>query len=293
MKTTWPTTEQAMLKRLFKEPLVHFLLLALAIFAVYGLFNGAGAQQPGGIVVTAPKVEQMAALFAKTWQRPPTPDELKGLIDDYVKEEILVRQALELGLDKDDTVVRRRLRQKMEFLADAQTPAPTEADLQAYLDAAPDAFRIDGALAFQQVFLNAQRRGEAVNRDAASMLEMLSADPDADYAALGDATQLPAELPLSSEASIGQTFGAGFADALAKAPVGTWTGPVVSSFGVHLVRVTGREPGRVPTLAEVRGEVVREWTNARRKELDDQRFAELLKNYTVSIAPLSAGSAIQ
>lgn len=293
MKTTWPTTEQAMLKRLFKEPLVHFLLLALAIFAVYGLFNGAGAQQPGGIVVTAPKVEQMAALFAKTWQRPPTPDELKGLIDDYVKEEILVRQALELGLDKDDTVVRRRLRQKMEFLADAQTPAPTEADLQAYLDAAPDGFRIDGTLAFQQVFLNAQRRGEAVNRDAASMLEMLSADPDADYAALGDATQLPAELPLSSEASIGQTFGAGFADALAKAPVGTWTGPVVSSFGVHLVRVTGREPGRVPTLAEVRGEVVREWTNARRREFDDQRFAALLKNYTVTIAPLSAGSATQ
>src|SRR5690606_13784774 len=102
-----------MLKRLFKEPLVHFLLLALVIFAAYGLFNGAGAQQPAGIVVTTPKVEQMAALFAKTWQRPPTPDELKGLIDDYVKEEILVRQALELGLDKDDTVVRRRLRQKM------------------------------------------------------------------------------------------------------------------------------------------------------------------------------------
>ena len=274
----------------WREPLVHFLAIGAALFLVFAWRGGSGSSR---IVVTGPKIEQLTAVFDKTWQRLPTAEELKGLIDDYVKEEILVRQALELGLDKDDTVVRRRLRQKMEFLADAQTPAPTEADLQSYLDAAPDAFRIDGTLAFQQVFLNAQRRGEAVNRDAASMLEMLSADPDADYAALGDATQLPAELPLSSEASIGQIFGADFAGALAKAPVGTWTGPVVSSFGVHLVRVTGREPGRVPTLAEVRGEVVREWTNARRKEFDDQRFAELLKTYTVTIAPLSAGTATQ
>ncbi|MEW9808261.1 peptidyl-prolyl cis-trans isomerase [Mesorhizobium sp. ZMM04-5] len=282
-----------MLKKIVREPLVHFLLLALAIFAVYGLFEGASAKKPDSIEVSVPKIEQMVSIFVKTWQRPPTPGELKGLIDDYVKEEIYVRQALDLGLDKDDTVIRRRLRQKMEFLADAETPVPTEADLQAYLDGAPDAFRIDGTVAFQQVFLNGQQRGEAVAQDAAAMLATLTGNPGADLSALGDATMLPPEMPLSTQASVAQTFGPEFAAAVARAPAGTWTGPIASAFGLHLVRVTDRVEGRVPALDEVREAVAREWTNDRRRELEDERFAELLKSYTVTIARLPGDTASQ
>lgn len=276
-----------MLRRLFKEPLLHFLLIALAIFAAYGLFSDANTREPdSSIVVTAPKIEQMATLFARTWQRPPSAGELKGLIDDHVKEEILVRQALALGLDKDDTVVRRRLRQKMEFLTEAETPAPTEAELDAYLKANPAAFEIDAMLAFEQVFLNPERHSDRIGEDAAAVLDALR-KPGADPGLMGDATLLPAELPLSGKAVIGQSFGGGFAEALDKAPVGQWTGPLASGFGVHLVRVTERVPGRTPALDEVRDDVLREWTNARRVELEDQRLAELLKGYTVTVESMA------
>lgn len=284
-----------MLKRLYKEPLLHFLALALAIFAAHGLLGDGGARAPDSIVVTAPKVEQMATLFARTWHRAPSPDELKGLIDDHVKEEILVRQALALGLDRDDTVVRRRLRQKMEFLteADAEMLEATEADLQAYLETHPDMFRVGRLLAFQQVFLNPLQRGEAIDEDAAALLEALQAAPDADISARGDPTLLPPELPPSDDASIGPIFGADFAAALDGAPEGQWMGPVASTFGLHLIRVTESIPGRMPTLEEVRDAVVREWTNAQRGELEDRRFAELLKGYTITIESPAATEAGQ
>ncbi|PKA45564.1 hypothetical protein CWR43_00520 [Rhizobium sullae] len=274
-----------------KEPLVHFLALALLIFAGYGLLGADTDDKPDSIVVTAPKIEQMAAVFTKTWQRPPTADELKGLIDDHVKEEILVRQALELRLDRDDTVVRRRLRQKMEFLnaADAESLTATDAELDAYLNANAAVFEIDPMLAFQQVFLNPQRHGATITIDAASVLEVLLTDPAKDHALLGDPTLLPPDLPLSGETSIAQTFGTEFVEELDKAPLSQWTGPVTSSFGLHLIWVSERVPGRVPALDEIREAVAREWTNAKRKELEDQRFAELLKRYVVRIeSPVGA-----
>ncbi|MGO7904985.1 peptidyl-prolyl cis-trans isomerase [Rhizobium leguminosarum] len=282
-----------LLKRVLREPLVHFLALALLIFAGYGLLGANTDDKPDSIVVTAPKIEQMATVFTKTWQRPPTAEELKGLIDDHVKEEILVRQALEIGLDRDDTVVRRRLRQKMEFLnaADAETLTATDAELDAYLKANATTFEIDPMLAFQQIVLNPQRHGEAIEQKSAAILEVLLSQPAADPTSLGDASLLPPELPLTSKTSIGQTFGADFAEELDKIPAGQWTGPVNSGFGLHLIRVTERLPGRVPTLDEVRDAVAREWTNAKRKELENQRFAELLKRYVVSIeSPAGAGT---
>jgi hypothetical protein len=281
------------LKRVLREPLVHFLLLALLIFAGYGLFGADTDDKPGRIVVTSPKIEQMAALFTKTWQRPPTAEELKGLIDDHVKEEILVRQALELGLDRDDAVVRRRLRQKIEFLntTDAEGLRATDVELDAFLKANPAIFEIDPMLAFQQIVLNPQQHGGAIKQNAAALLEVLRSQPAADPASLGDASLLPPELPLTSKTSIGQTFGTDFAQQLEKAPPGQWTGPVVSSFGLHLIRVSERVPGRVPALNEVRAAVAREWTNAKRAELEHQRFAELLKRYTVSIESPAGGES--
>jgi hypothetical protein len=277
------------LKRVLREPLVHFLALALLIFAGYGLVGADTDDKPDRIVVTASKIEQMASVFTKTWQRSPTAEELKGLIDDYVKEEILVRQALELGLDRDDTVVRRRLRQKMEFLntADAEALTATDAELGAYLEANAATFEIDPLLAFQQVFFNPQRRGDTISRDAASILEALLTNPATDLGVFGDPTLLPPDLPLSGKASIGQTFGDDFAEELSKAPLGQWSGPINSAFGLHLIRVTERVRGRVPALDEVRDAVAREWTNAKRAELERQRFADRLKRYVVSIESLA------
>ncbi|NVD41937.1 peptidyl-prolyl cis-trans isomerase [Ensifer sp. HO-A22] len=271
-----------------REPLLHFLALALLIFAANGLLGG-NAKAPDEIVVTAAKIEQMAALFDKTWQRSPTAGELKGMIDDYIKEEILVRQALELGLDRDDAIVRRRLRQKMEFLS-ADPVTATNPELEDYLEANPAAFATDTKLAFEQVFLNPTRHGKTIAEDAAALLANLRSNDTADPASLGDVSLLPAVVQLTSRSAIDQFFGGSLAEGLEKAPLGQWTGPIASSFGLHLVRVSKHEPGRMPKLEDVRDDVAREWGNAKRAELERQRFAELLARYQISVeTPTAAG----
>jgi hypothetical protein len=274
------------MKRLLREPLLHFTALALLIFIAYQILSPAGPQSRAGtIVVSAGKIEQMAAIFARTWQRPPSPEELKGLIDEHVIEEIYVREALALGLDTDDTVIRRRLRQKMEFMTSADVDAltPTDADLQAYLDANPDAFSEPPQVAFQQVFLNPDRHPGSLDDTAAALFETLRADPAADLSLLGDASLLPADLPLSSVVRIDRVFGPDIAAAVERAEPLVWTGPVASPYGLHLIRVTGREPGRSPDLPDIRDTVLREWSNAKRLEVEAARMNELLGRYEIRI----------
>lgn len=274
-----------MLKSLIKEPLVHFLFAGLAIFILYGTLNSSDEASPDEIVITSARMEQLTGLYAKTWQRPPSPQELKGLIDDYVKEEIYYREALALGLDKDDTVIRRRLRLKMEFLsnADAEAVVPEDSDLEAYLKANPQKFERDALTAFRQVFLSPERRGDKMDQEVITILEVLRADPSVDLSTIGDATLLPSEMPLTSTFAIAQTFGSPFADRVAEASPGVWTGPIKSSFGLHLVYVSEHTPGRLPAMAEIRDLVAREWLNDKRKSLEEQRLAELLKRYKVRI----------
>jgi PPIC-type PPIASE domain len=275
-----------MLGRLLREPLVHFLAFALIVFVVYrALAPAAGGGTSGRIVVTGEKVEQMAARFAQIWQRPPTAQEIKGLIDEQVKEEIYVREALSLGLDKDDTVIRRRLRQKMELLSDAGADAlsSTDAELDAYLKAHQEKFAVSPAISFQQVFLNPERQGVGIDQTAASIQKTLKSDPEIEATTLGDASLLPAEMPLTSLLSIRHMFGREFAEAIGNAEVGVWTGPFASSFGLHIVRVSERREGRIPALAEVRDAVVREWTNDKRKELENDHLNTLLKQYEVTV----------
>lgn len=285
-----------MLRRILMEPMVHFSAIALLIFAVYfAMTPTPDAPAAGQIVVSAAKIEQMAVIFAKTWQRPPSPAELKALIDDYVKEEIYVREAIALGLDQDDTVVRRRLRQKMEFFSDAEADVspPTEADLQAYLTDHPDAFAIDPKTAFQQVFLSPDARGDSIGLDAEALLTALQSSPGTDPATLGDASLLPPEMGPTITTDIAKTFGPEFADAVARLPPGTWEGPIASGFGLHLVRVSEHTPGQLPPLADVRDAVLREWKNARTQSLADARMTELISQYEVTIEAVQTGVATQ
>lgn len=279
-----------MLKRVLHEPLLHFTLAAVVIFIAYGLLAPSNERATDDIVVSAPKVEQLAAVFAKAWQRPPSPEELKGLVDAYVKEEIDVREALALGLDQGDTVIRRRLQQKIQFMTDAgaDAVAPTDADLQAYLDAHPAKFEVATETGFEQVFLNPARRGEGVDAEATVILASLQANPALEPATLGDASLLPAHMPPTDGASIGNTFGPEFAAAVSAAPAGRWIGPVASSFGLHLVRVSEHRPGRLPALVDIRDAVLREWTNDRRGAIEAERLDALLKRYRVVVeAPVA------
>ena len=156
------------MNRILREPLLHFLLLGAAIFAAYSLVSQRSGDEPGNIVISAGQVAAIELGFTRTWHRPPTRDELEGLIRDRVREEVYYREAMALGLDKDDTIIRRRLRQKMEFLTDdvVAQAQPTDAELNAYLTAHPDSFRVQREFTFSQVYLNPDKHGEHLARDS-------------------------------------------------------------------------------------------------------------------------------
>jgi hypothetical protein len=266
-------------RRVLREPLLHFLLLGLALFLYYGRV---APDDDGGkrIVVSQAQADLLATQFQATWSRPPTADELQGLVESYVRDEILYREGRSLGLDQDDAVIKRRVRQKLDVMIEesiAQNP-PTDADLQAYLDANPETFRKPPVVSFEQVYFGADGDVDAKLARARALLQQ-GADP----ATLGQPTLLPArqdDVPLDL---VARDFGKEFADALAGLTVGEWSQPVSSGFGMHLVRLNALQPAQVPALDAVRDIVAREWENARRKRAQAAALAELRKKYEVEI----------
>jgi hypothetical protein len=274
------------LKVVLREPLVQFLLLGALLFLYFERSEGGAGPGSRRIVVTPGLVQHLASGFARTWQRPPTDPELKGLVDDYVKEEIAAREAVSMGLDRDDAIIRRRLRQKLEFLVeDASLQAPvTDSELQAWLDQHPDAFRGESRVALRQVYLSTDRHGASVHVDANRLLARLrAAGPGAETTSLGDPSMLPAALPLGPLADVARAFGSDFADRIDALEPGRWTGPIESPFGVHLVLVEERVVPSRPALADVRSLVERELTAERRQTQLAALYDRLLQKYTVTI----------
>lgn len=272
------------------EPLVHFLLLGVALFGVYALAGDRAADSSGEIVVTQGQVEQLVIGFSRTWQRPPTEQELKGLVEDYIREEVLYREAKAMGLDEDDTIVRRRLRQKLEFLTEdeaSQAAAPTEQELQAYLDANSDTYREEPKLTFEHVFFSRERREKSAEPDAKAVLAQLNGKRAArvNLDTAGDPSLLPIEMHSSPRSEIAALFGEDFSQQLLEAEVGRWAGPIESSYGLHLVLVRGRVPGSVPELAKVRDAVLRDLLAERRAQALDAAYSKLRQRYTVVVEP--------
>lgn len=268
-----------------REPLLHFLLLGAGLFLLFRLVGG-DSQAPKEIVVTEARVEALAENFARTWMRPPTAQELTGLVDDYVKEEIFYREAVTMGLDRDDIVIRRRLRQKLEFISEdvATAVEPTEQQLQGYLDEHAEKFLEPARLSFQQVFFSPERRGEAAMRDAEQLLaELRAGRGPADPAESGDPTLLPPGLEAATPQQIASTFGEDFAVQLDEAPVRQWTGPLRSSFGWHVLRVAERIPGATPSLQQIRPIVAREWQSEQRRKLSDDFYQAMRSQYDVRV----------
>ena len=267
--------------RLLREPLLHFLLLGALLFVLYGWLNRGALQAPDEVVVDQARVDGLVTQFERVWQRPPTQTELQGLVDHWVREEIIYREGVAAGMERDDEVVRRRVVQKMAFLTDGMAAdVPTEADLQDWLRQHPDAYRVAPIYTLQQVYFDPARHGDQLDRTIATATAALQRNPQA---RVGDPTMLPARLDQTSADQVARTFGERFADALAALPDGRWSGPVVSGFGVHLVRIHSRTPGRVPTLAEVRKEVERDLLNARSRQASEEFYKALRKRYTVKV----------
>jgi PPIC-type PPIASE domain len=268
-----------------RDPLVGFLLLSVGVFAFYGLAGARGGDEARLIVVTRAEVEGLKAGFSRAWLRSPDDAELRALVEDHVRTEVLAREAVAMGLDRDDSVIRRHLRTKLETIADESVRVkPSEAELAAYLAAKPEVFRQDPRFTFRQVFLNPDRRGEALERDAKQLLDKLQQlGSDAETTKLGDTTLLEPAMKGASRSEVARTFGEAFATELLPLEIGRWQGPVVSSYGVHLVLLEERQEGRVPELDEVRAAVEREWSVAQVQAAKQAFYDRLRRRYVVII----------
>ena len=275
-----------LMKKLLKDPLLHFLLIGALLFLVFGLIKNPAGDQENRIVITRGDIEALQANFTRTWQRPPMEDEISGLIEDRVRDEIAYREAVAMGLDQGDSVIRRRLRMKMELLVEdvAGLSQPTDEDLEAYLAEHRESFHQQPQVSFKQVYLNVDKRGIGVEDAAQEILARLSAaGRDADPESYSDSNMLPKELPLYYIKDIGRLFGADFSRQILQVEPGKWTGPVWSSYGLHLVYVRERIEGRDPDLDEVRKEVEREWSAMQRREFKEKTYNKLRQRYTVVI----------
>jgi len=275
-------------KSLLREPLVHFLLLGAALFALDAWLRPASTPALNTeIVVSEARIRNLAQNFRRTWQRPPTRQELDGLVEAHVREEVLYREALALGLDRDDTIIRRRLQQKMEFIAEeaAALAEPTDQELEQYLAAHAEAFRVEPRITFMQVFLDPRKRATTLEADVRRLLGTLNtAGASTDPAAVGDTLMLlEARYEKASPSEIARMFGADFAEALVKQPVGTWSGPVASGYGAHLVKVESLTSEGTPALEQVRPLVLREWSNAKRQEIARAFYEKLRAKYRISV----------
>jgi hypothetical protein len=282
-----PRPAGSVLRRLLREPLLHFLVFGAAVFALYRVTSGRSAAD-NRILVSVARQRSLAETFRLIWQRPATEPELRALVADYVREEVLVREAVRLGLDQDDPVVRRRLRTRMDVFFDDTSPValPTDAQLQAFVDAHPAAFRTDSRISFVQVYLSPARQGAQMEERARRVKEALDrAPPTTDGSALGDQSMLGTHFEAVSERDVSRIFGEEFAKALADAPLNGWSGPIRSGYGVHFVKVYERVPGRPARLEEVREGAQREWLAQETANAREGAYQALLGKVKVTIEP--------
>ena len=269
------------LMRLLREPIFHFLAIGALIFVVFLVVDDRRQAPTDLIVITPERIEQLAAGYESVWKRPPAGAELEALIEEDIREEVYYREALALGLDRNDAMVRRRMRQKMEFLLDsgAGLLKPTSGELEAYFAANEQAYRRLPRLAFEQIYLGETPDRETIRRS----LSALQAKPPTDPSVLGRRSVLPAGLGLSPPSAIDSVFGKGFFARLAALPSSGWNGPVASAYGTHLVRILDNLPARTPPLEEVRDAVLRDWRIAKAQEIRDQTYAELRKRFVIEV----------
>lgn len=276
------------MKRFLKEPLIHFLILGALVFAAYSWLTRERVSEDQ-ITVTRGQQEHLINMFTRTWQRPPTSQEFQGLLLDYIREEIAYREGVAMGFDEGDTIVRRRMRQKLELLTDeiVSFTEPTDAELEAYLREHPGDFRLEPRYDLRQIYISQDRRGQEAEAHALALLGQLENEPGADWSEMGDPLPLPAAFIDARLGELERQFGGRFAAGLQEIEPGAWTGPVASGFGLHLVIVDRFTPARDPGLGEVRDRVKTEWLEQRRRNATDELYQRMAEKYTIQVEPLT------
>jgi hypothetical protein len=273
--------------RVLREPLVHFLAIGLFLFLLFALVNDDQRNDGNRIDITDADVEQLVAIFRKQWQRPPNPQELQSLIDSRVREEVLYREGLAMGLDKDDTIVRRRLAQKVEFLMGdvSGVTEPDDATLQAYYDENAERYREPPRLSFSHIYFNTDRRGDQAATEAQALLERLrAASPRVTQAPEeGDPFMLPRVYVDKRTDEIARDFGRAFSQEITGLETKRWHGPVASAYGLHLVYIASREEASQPPLDQVRSRLTNDWLVEQRREADERIYERLRSRYEISV----------
>ena len=266
------------MRQLLREPLLHFFVLGAVLFAGYAWNNEDALRPPDDIVVDTTRIEALTSQFERVWRRAPTTNELQSLVDNWVREEVLYREGLALGLDRDDPVLRRRIAQKMDFISEELIEAsPDASELQAWFADNADNYRLDPRFSFHQLYLDPSADGNEFEK----RVEQVDRELASGKVPLGDATLLPATLEDATLSEVRRTFGEVFAESLQSLAVGEWSGPVPSGYGLHFVHVDALQASRLPELHEVRAAVERDYLAQRARELKGRFYDALRERYNV------------
>jgi len=277
------------LKKILSNPLFHFLILTLLIYVVYGFFGvKQNTDSERTIVVTQSTINWLEESWEKLWIRPPTENEMDGLIDQYIRETILYREALNMGLDKDDVIIRRRLAQKFEFLTQdlIQAPEPSDEKLTVYFNENIDKYKKPDLTTFTHIFFDPDKREEKTLKDAEQSKIKLNKleQPTEGIDQFGDTFMLQSYYPERTEQEILKLFGSEFAKAVSEEiPTGEWYGPVLSGYGTHLVYVDRRIQTPEPQFDALRELVIEDWKEKKRQEINDNFYKNLIARYNIII----------
>ena len=286
-------------RRWLREPLLHFAALGVALFAAYGyLHRGAGAalEPSRRILLTVDDLRQLDTYFEAQWHRQPTPDEFAQMVENKVQEEILYREALAIGLDKDDTIVKRRMAQKMQFLAEdvAAAHEPATDELRAWYQKNTARFALPSRVSFRHLYFATDRRGARAHDDAVSALAKLAGQPEDSPLAgsIADPFMFQSYYGDRTPDELTKEFGPPFAQAVAKLTPRAWQGPIESGYGWHLVFVDTVVPGRVPDFEEVESDVKTAWLSDQKAQAWNKAYDAMRAKYTVLLpAPPDASAA--
>jgi hypothetical protein len=280
------------MKKLYKEPLFHFLVVGVMIFVLFSVVNKEESDvSENRIVITTAEIERLSDNWSKRWNRPPTETELRGLVDSYIKEEVYYREALALGLDQNDTILRRRLMQKMEFLSNdlAELNAPDESALNKYFLDNQDKYKLPAQASFTHVYFSLDKRGAKAVEDAKSVLSELNALRAPER---GDSFMLQYDFTQETPFEVERLFGRVFAEELFELETNTWLGPVESGYGLHLVRISEKIDARMPELASVVDKVRTDWMFEHRQKMNKEIYERLKERYEIVIQELPKQSGM-
>ena len=300
-----PATEESrhrqsllpILKRWLREPLLHFLLLGLVLFAAYAYMQRGrgGVESSKQIALSLDDLRTMDTYFVSQWHRQPTPAEFQAMVEDKVREEVLYREALAMGLDKDDTIVKRRMAQKMQFLAEdvATAHEPSTAELKAWFEKNSNKFALPGRYSFRHLYFSPDKRGKNAQDDAAKALARIAGQPEDSKLAVSLADPFMFQDYYGDRApeALAKEFGPQFVVALEKLKPGSWQGPIESGYGWHLVYIDTVIPGRIPAFEEMEPDVKTAWLGEQKQQAWQKAYQQMRAKYAVLLPAPSEQSA--